>query len=236
MAFGERFNDPGILDGGSLPEGPDTTLSGRFCRSSRVLRAGDRRVRRPRAYGVLGRAAGRGCRRHSSLLSGAGLVAPRFSEQALKLNGEMVKLARAINHPFSLEYALHHTGWLYQHCRLGMKAQAAGDEQIRIATEQGFLFWHASGTLYAGGGLLLQEPTGAGDSATAKMAWKPTEARAPELARSVLLEHTGRWLLAGEEIRRSARSPERGTRTRGEERRAIPRSGIASAQWRIGSG
>ena len=68
----------------------------------------------------------------------------------------MVKLSRAINHPFSLEYALHHTGWLYQHCRLGMKAQAAGDEQIRIATEQGFLFWHASGTLYAAGGLLLQ--------------------------------------------------------------------------------
>ena len=27
---------------------------------------------------------------------------------------------------------------------------------MRIATEQGFLFWHASGTLYAAGGLLLQ--------------------------------------------------------------------------------
>src|SRR5260370_38466609 len=37
-----------------------------------------------------------------------------------------------------------------------MPVQAAGDEQIRIATEQGFLFWHASGTLYVAGGLLLQ--------------------------------------------------------------------------------
>jgi serine phosphatase RsbU (regulator of sigma subunit) len=68
----------------------------------------------------------------------------------------MVELARAINHPFSLEYALHHTGWLRQHCRLGVKAQAAGDEQVRIAIEQGFLFWQASGTLYSAAGMLLQ--------------------------------------------------------------------------------
>src|SRR5271169_5418839 len=68
----------------------------------------------------------------------------------------MLKLARVINQPFSLEYALHHTGWFYQHCRLGVQAEAAGNEQIQIATEQGFRFWHASGTLYAAGGLLLQ--------------------------------------------------------------------------------
>ncbi len=68
-----------------------------------------------------------------------------FADRALALNKEMVQLARSINHPFSLEYALHHTGWLHQHCRLGAKAQAAGDEQIRIATEQAFLFWHAIG-------------------------------------------------------------------------------------------
>src|SRR5260370_27765957 len=37
-----------------------------------------------------------------------------------------------------------------------MPTQVAGDEEIGIATEQGFLFWHASGTLYVAGGLLLQ--------------------------------------------------------------------------------
>jgi serine phosphatase RsbU (regulator of sigma subunit) len=79
-----------------------------------------------------------------------------FPDQALKLNDETVELARAINQAFSLEYALHHTGWLCQHCRLGRKVAAAADEQIRIASEQGFLFWQASGTLYAGSGLLLQ--------------------------------------------------------------------------------
>src|SRR4029077_5830562 len=48
-----------------------------------------------------------------------------FADQALKLNDEMLELARGINQPFSLEYALHHRAWLYQHCRLGMEAQAA---------------------------------------------------------------------------------------------------------------
>ena len=79
MAFGERLNDPGILMEALFLKGLTRLYRGRFCRGSRLLRAGDRRVRRPRAHGVLGRARGRGCRRHSPLLSGAGLVAPRFS-------------------------------------------------------------------------------------------------------------------------------------------------------------
>src|SRR5258707_13603125 len=79
-----------------------------------------------------------------------------FPDQALQLNRETLELARAINQPFSLEYALHHAGWLHQHCRLGVQTHASGEEKMRIATEQGFLFWHASGTLYAAGGLLLQ--------------------------------------------------------------------------------
>jgi hypothetical protein len=79
-----------------------------------------------------------------------------FSGPCAETYDETLELARTINHPFSLEYALHHTGWLCQHCRLGSKVTAAAGEQIRIASEQGFLFWHASGTLYAASGLLLQ--------------------------------------------------------------------------------
>jgi predicted ATPase/energy-coupling factor transporter ATP-binding protein EcfA2 len=76
--------------------------------------------------------------------------------RALAINREARELARSLRHPFSLEYALHHTGWLYQHCRLGAETQAAGDEEVRIADEQGFLFWRASGTLYSSAGLLLR--------------------------------------------------------------------------------
>jgi serine/threonine protein kinase/tetratricopeptide (TPR) repeat protein len=85
-----------------------------------------------------------------------------FPDRALQVNREALELARAIGHPFSLEYALHHTGWLHQYCRLGAQAQAAGDEAIRIATKQGFRFWHASGTLYQAAGLLLQGRRGEG--------------------------------------------------------------------------
>ena len=79
-----------------------------------------------------------------------------YPDQALRLSRETIELARTIGHPFSLEYALHHAGWLRQHCRLGEEAQATGEEQIDIATEQGFAFWHATGTLYRGAGLVLQ--------------------------------------------------------------------------------
>lgn len=79
-----------------------------------------------------------------------------YPDQALQLSREAIELARTIGHPFSLEYALHHAGWLRHHCLLGDEAQAAADEQINIATEQGFTFWRATGTLYRGAGLILQ--------------------------------------------------------------------------------
>src|SRR4029077_13266060 len=71
-------------------------------------------------------------------------------------NGEMRQLAREIGHPFSLAYALHHTGWLHQLCRLGSEVQAAGEEEIAIATQQGFALWHATGRFFKGAGMLLQ--------------------------------------------------------------------------------
>ena len=40
-----------------------------------------------------------------------------YAEEALKVNREMLELARSIDHPFSLAYALHHTSWLYQYLR-----------------------------------------------------------------------------------------------------------------------
>ncbi|MBV8274092.1 MAG: AAA family ATPase, partial [Verrucomicrobia bacterium] len=79
-----------------------------------------------------------------------------LADQALELSRQTVELARTIDHLFSLEYALHHSGWLHQHCRLGTQTQVTAEEQVQIATEQRFLFWQATGTLYVAGGLLLQ--------------------------------------------------------------------------------
>jgi tetratricopeptide (TPR) repeat protein len=79
-----------------------------------------------------------------------------YPDQALKVDREMVELARTIGHPFSLVFAFHHSSWLHQHCRRGGEAQAAAEDQIRIASEQGFGFYHATGMLLKAGGLLLQ--------------------------------------------------------------------------------
>jgi serine/threonine protein kinase/predicted ATPase len=79
-----------------------------------------------------------------------------YPDQALKVNREMCQLAREIAHPYSLAYALHHTAWLYQYCRLGAEVQEAAEEEIAIATEQGFALWHATGTFFKGAGQLLQ--------------------------------------------------------------------------------
>jgi predicted ATPase len=68
----------------------------------------------------------------------------------------MRQLARDIGHPFSLAYALHHTGWLHQLCRLGTEVRTVADEQIAIAIEQGFALWHATGTFFKGAAMFLQ--------------------------------------------------------------------------------
>jgi predicted ATPase len=156
MAFGERLNDPGILMEALFLRGLTRLYRGDFVGAqeccARAVADFDDRERTAFWAGLVGEDAGVTHRCYLALA----LWHLGFPDQALKLNDEMLELARGINQPFSLEYALHHRAWLYQHCRLGMEAQAAGDEQIRIATEQGFRFWHASGTLYTAGGLLLQ--------------------------------------------------------------------------------
>ena len=79
-----------------------------------------------------------------------------YAEEALKVNREMLELARSIDHPFSLAYALHHTSWLYQYLRQPKEALAVCDEQIRFAADQGFPLFHATGIVYEAGGSLLQ--------------------------------------------------------------------------------
>jgi serine phosphatase RsbU (regulator of sigma subunit)/predicted ATPase len=156
MMFGDRLNDPGILMEALFLKGVTSLYRGDFPGArdccTRAIADFDDRERTAFWARLVGEDAGVTHRCYLALA----LWHLGFPEEALRLNGEMLELARGINHPFSLEYALHHTGWLYQHCRLGMQAQAAADEQVRIATEQGFRFWHASGTLYTAGGQLLQ--------------------------------------------------------------------------------
>lgn len=78
-----------------------------------------------------------------------------YAEEALKVSRKMLELARSIDHPFSLAYALHHTSWLYQYLRLPKEALAVCGEQIRFAADQGFPLFHATGIVYEAGASLL---------------------------------------------------------------------------------
>ena len=79
-----------------------------------------------------------------------------YPDQALRWCEETVALARQIGHPFSLDYSLHHCGWLYLQSRLPAQLRTVAEEEIAIAAEQGFALWHASGTFFQGAGMLLQ--------------------------------------------------------------------------------
>jgi predicted ATPase/energy-coupling factor transporter ATP-binding protein EcfA2 len=156
VAFGERLNDPGILMEALFLRGVTQLYRGDFAGArdscARAIADFDDRQRTAFWAAQVGEDAGVTHRCYLALA----WWHLGFPNQALQLNRQMLELARTINQPFSLEYALHHTGWLHHHCRLGIQTHACGEEQMRIATEQGFLFWHASGTLYTAGGLLLQ--------------------------------------------------------------------------------
>jgi predicted ATPase len=156
MGFAGELNDPGMLMEALFLCAVAALYRGDFSGArqhcERAISEYDDRERTEAWASITGENSGVGVRCYLAL----SLWHLGYPDQALQLSRETIDLARTIGHPFSLEYALHHAGWLRQHCLLGDEAQAAGDEQIDIATEQGFAFWHATGTLYQGAGLVLQ--------------------------------------------------------------------------------
>jgi tetratricopeptide (TPR) repeat protein len=78
-----------------------------------------------------------------------------YADQARKVNREMLELARSLNHPFSLAYALHHTCLLHYYLRLPSTLRAFGTEQIRFSTEQGFPLFQATGASYEAAAALI---------------------------------------------------------------------------------
>jgi predicted ATPase len=79
-----------------------------------------------------------------------------YPDQALSLDRETRELARTIGHAFSTGHAVDFTAFLCHYCRLGDEARAAAEEELALATDQGFQLWHACGTLHNGAGMLLQ--------------------------------------------------------------------------------
>jgi serine phosphatase RsbU (regulator of sigma subunit) len=156
IKFGERMSDLGILMEGYFLRGLTMLYRGNFFEAreccARSIDDYDDRSRTAFWATFIGEDAGVTARCYLALA----IWHLGFPDGAQRLGSETLALAREIHHPFSLEYALHHAAWLRHDCRLGALAQAAGEEQIRIADEQGYPFWRATGTLYRAAGLVLQ--------------------------------------------------------------------------------
>lgn len=80
-----------------------------------------------------------------------------YPDQAIHRMEKAVAMARAIKHPFSLAYALGHSGWMYDNCRLSSEVRRSAEATVAIGKEQGFAFWIAEGLLHQGFGLLLEK-------------------------------------------------------------------------------
>ncbi len=78
---------------------------------------------------------------------GQGASALARMEQALQL-------ARSLEHPFSVAFALHHYGWLNTAMRRGSEAEECGDQQMQVSRDQAFFFWEITGMLFRAGGLI----------------------------------------------------------------------------------
>ena len=155
MRLAERLADPGILMEALFMPGVTMYYRAEFAAArryfERALATYDDRERTKFWSTFTGHNAGVTHRCYLALA----LWHLGYADQAMKVDREMRELARTIGHAFSTAHAVDFTACLYQFSRLGSEVQAAAEEEIAIATDQGFQLWHALGTLHKGAGLLL---------------------------------------------------------------------------------
>ena len=137
IAFAERLNHPGILMESLFLRGITHFYRGDFSSARNTcadaLAQFDDRERTASLAKLIGEDPGITCRCYLSLA----LWHLGFADQALELTRQTVERARSINHIFSLEYALHHAGWLLQHCRLGTQIRLPPRNRYRLLASRG---------------------------------------------------------------------------------------------------
>jgi TOMM system kinase/cyclase fusion protein len=156
MTLAERVNDPGMLMEALFLPAVTLVFRGDFAPArahcARALAEYDDRARTRFWAEITGEDSGVAHRCYLSV----SLWHLGYPDQALKLNQESIELARAIGHPFTLTFALEHRAWLHNQCRLAAEARSTAEEEIALATEQGFAYWLASAALFKADSLVLQ--------------------------------------------------------------------------------
>ena len=156
MALAERLNDPGMLMEALFMPGVTLFYRAQFADArthyEKALAGYDDRERTEFWTAYSGHNASVTHRCYLAL----GLWHLGYPDQAVEVAREACELARMIGHAFSLGHAVDFTAFLYHYCRLGAEVQTAGEEEIAIATDQGFPLWQALGTLHLGAGMFMQ--------------------------------------------------------------------------------
>jgi len=181
MALAESVGEPGMLMEAHFMPGVTMLYRGQFAHArthfEKALADYDDRARTKFWTAYTGHDAGVTHRCYLALA----LWHLGYPDRAVKLAHEMCELARTIGHAFSLEHAIDFAAYLAHYCRLGAEVQARGEEEMAIAADQAFPFWHSLGTLHKGVGLL--------------------QLGRPEEALPVLLQGLGAFRGSGAEIR-----------------------------------
>jgi len=81
-----------------------------------------------------------------------------YPDQALRWSHEALTLARELEHPFSLSYALFFAAMLHQLRRERQLTQERAEAVIALAAERGFGLWVAGGTIFRGWALTARSP------------------------------------------------------------------------------
>jgi predicted ATPase len=89
-----------------------------------------------------------------------------YPDQAMQRSYEARALAQEVSHPFNLAFALNFTARLHQYRREGQVAKEQAEAAIALATEHGFPFWVAWGTILRGWALVEE---GQGEEGIAQM-------------------------------------------------------------------
>ncbi len=79
-----------------------------------------------------------------------------YPERGLKKSQEAVAITAGLSHPLSLTYATGFAAMLHLLRREGSLGQERAEAVLSLATEQGFPYWVALGTIRRGGALALQ--------------------------------------------------------------------------------
>jgi predicted ATPase len=155
LTLGQRYHDPALLLHGHRTVGEDLYLRGELVAARAHLEQGitlyDPQQHRAHTF-LYGHDPGIECRIFAALV----LWQLGYPEQALQRGYEALTLARELAHPYSLAYALMFAAVVSRLRREWSAVQAHAEALLALATEQGFAFWEATGTMLRGAALAAQ--------------------------------------------------------------------------------